>query len=234
MSKYNIEHHKVIESALKNFNADFFCEHNIVFGGGTRIALELDEYRESIDIDFLCPNRDSYRAIRNQVTNRTLGSAVIKDFKYQREIKFDRYGIRTVIQVDESNIQLEFVNCDQYNLESKMDKKIFPIPFLSQNSCFYTKLLANADRALSPPHKDIFDILAMYKAWGSIPESAIMLAEKHYDVISELMNALNDMINEPMKYEGHAKSIKMKHTWMVDIIYQQASKLLSELKVRKK
>ncbi|WP_322543705.1 nucleotidyl transferase AbiEii/AbiGii toxin family protein [Pantoea eucrina] len=29
------------------------------FGGGTRIALEINEYRESIDVDFLCPDRAS-------------------------------------------------------------------------------------------------------------------------------------------------------------------------------
>jgi hypothetical protein len=232
MSKYDIEHHKVIGSALKNFNADFFCENNIVFGGGTRIALELDEYRESIDIDFLCPNRESYKAIRNQVTNRTFGLAVITDFKYQRDIKFDRYGIRTIIQVDGSNIQLEFVNCDQYDLELEVNLDLFPIPFLSRNSCFYTKLLANADRALNPPHKDIFDILAMYKEWGSIPESAISSAEKHYgdDIKNKLIIALENMIGDPKKYEEYAKAIKMKKDWMNDIIYVQASKLLQEFK----
>ncbi|GAB7225145.1 hypothetical protein VoSk93_43660 [Vibrio owensii] len=46
------------------------------FGGGTRIALELDEFRESIDIDFLCPNKDSYRSVRQEVMNVTLGNLV--------------------------------------------------------------------------------------------------------------------------------------------------------------
>lgn len=231
MSKYNVEHHKVIESALKNFNADFFCENNIIFGGGTRIALELDEYRESIDIDFLCPNRDSYRAIRAQVTNKTLGLAVHADFQYTREIRADRDGIRTLVHVEDSDIKLEFISFDQYDLELEVNKALFPIPFLSRNSCFYTKLLANADRALSPPHKDIFDILAMYKAWGSIPESAMSSAENHYgaDIKNKLIAALEDMINHPKKYENHAKSIKMKASWMHDIVYTQAVKLLTEL-----
>ncbi|SGY96135.1 nucleotidyl transferase AbiEii/AbiGii toxin family protein [Moritella viscosa] len=231
MSKYNLEHHKVIESALKHFNADFFCENNIIFGGGTRIALELDEYRESIDIDFLCPNRLSYRAIRTQVTNKTLGLAVHEDFQYTREIRADRDGIRTVVHVEDSDIKLEFISFDQYDLELEVNKDLFPIPFLSRNSCFYTKLLANADRALSPPHKDIFDILAMYKAWGSIPESAMYSAENHYgdDIKNKLIAALEDMINHPKKYEIHAKSIKMKANWMNDIIYTQADKLLAEL-----
>ena len=236
MSKYKVEHHRLIESALKYFNADFFYANNIIFGGGTRIALELDEYRESIDIDFLCPNRASYKAIRSEVTNKTLGAAVHTDFEYPRDIRVDRDGIRTWVKVDDSMIKLEFISFDQYDLDYEMDSSLFPIPFLSRESCFYTKLLANADRALSPPHKDIFDILAMYKEWGSIPESAIVSAEAHYgdDIIEKLISALEDILCKPKVYEEHAQSIKMKRAWMDDLIYEQASNLLAELKVRKK
>ncbi|WP_346010485.1 nucleotidyl transferase AbiEii/AbiGii toxin family protein [Citrobacter sp. RHBSTW-00535] len=53
MNEYKIKHHKLIRSVLNNFNADFFFANSIYFGGGTRIALEIDEYRESIDVDFL-------------------------------------------------------------------------------------------------------------------------------------------------------------------------------------
>jgi hypothetical protein len=42
--------------------------------------LELDEYRESVDIDFLCRDKKSFRAVREQVTNRTLGELVKEDF----------------------------------------------------------------------------------------------------------------------------------------------------------
>lgn len=48
MNEYKIKHHKLIRSVLNNFNADFFFANSIYFGGGTRIALEIDEYRESI------------------------------------------------------------------------------------------------------------------------------------------------------------------------------------------
>ena len=59
MTRFSIQHHQVIESALNNFNADFFYENKILFGGGTRIALDLNEFRTSIDIDFLCPDKSS-------------------------------------------------------------------------------------------------------------------------------------------------------------------------------
>lgn len=67
MTEYKAKHHQLIRSVLNNFNADFFFANNIFFGGGTRIALEINEYRESIDVDFLCPDRASYRAVREEV-----------------------------------------------------------------------------------------------------------------------------------------------------------------------
>lgn len=92
---YRRKHHQLIAACLENFNGEYFTEHNILFGGGTRIALELDEYRESVDIDFLCPDINAYRAVRQQVTNTSLGELVRVPFTYSREIRFDRYGVRT-------------------------------------------------------------------------------------------------------------------------------------------
>jgi len=232
MTKYSIKHHQIIESALKNFNADFFCANNIVFGGGTRIALELGEFRESIDIDFLCPNRASYRAVREQVDNISLGELVKQDFTYLREIRADRDAVRTVISYEGTSIKLEFVSFDNYDLTSCIDSTKFPIPFLNQSSCFYTKLLANADRKLVEPHKDLFDILAMYKEWGSIPQEAISLAEKHYGkkvIIPSLIEALHAIIATPKEYEKIAKTLMMKSDWVTEIVNDCPPKLLAEL-----
>lgn len=232
MTKYKIEHHQIIESALSNFNADFFCKNNILFGGGTRIALELDEFRESVDIDFLCPDRKSYRAVREQVTNVTLGDLVKEDFDYAREIRADRDGVRTVIRYKNTLIKLEFVSFDSYELSHEWNPENCPVPVIDQVSCFYTKLLANSDRKLIAPYKDIFDILAMYQAWGSIPEAAIGLAENHYGkrvVIPDLLIALDDIKQDPDKYLRAAKAVKMKIEWAESLVKEQAPKLIAEL-----
>lgn len=233
MSKYSIPHHQIIESALKNFNADFFSEHNIVFGGGTRIALELDEFRESVDIDLLCPNKMSYRAVREQVTNNTLGKIVLHEFNYVREIRADRDAVRTVIEYQGVNIKLEFVSFDNYDLRANEADAKFPIPYLDSVSCFYTKLLANADRKLIPPFKDIFDILAMYKEWGTIPLLAIELAESHYGkkvIVPDLIIALEDIIKNPDAYLQSTKNVKMKAPWDNEIVFELPQKLLEELR----
>jgi nucleotidyltransferase AbiEii toxin of type IV toxin-antitoxin system len=236
MSKYSIKHHQIIGSALSNFNADFFCEHNIVFGGGTRIALELGEFRESVDIDFLCPDKKSYRVVREQVTNISLGHLVKEEFKYLRDIRADRDAVRTVIAYQGINIKVEFISCDNYDLSAKIDTTLFPVPFLDHASCFYTKLLANADRKLIEPFKDIFDILAMFDAWGPIPELAIILAESHYGkkvIIPDLIKSLNHMIAKPDNYTRSAAVLKMRSDSIDNIVNRLPPLLLKSLEQNK-
>ena len=53
-SMFKRPHHQLVNQAIAALNADFLCENKCYFGGGTRIVMELDEYRESLDIDLLC------------------------------------------------------------------------------------------------------------------------------------------------------------------------------------
>lgn len=233
MTQYTLAHHKIIASALSNFNADFFCKNNIIFGGGTRIALELDEFRESIDIDFLCPNKASYKAVRSIVTNSSLGDLVKTEFQYLREIRADRDGVRTIINHQNTPIKLEFVSFDDYELSYEYQEDAFDVPFLDRQSCFYTKLLANSDRKLQAPFKDVFDILAMYKSWGPIPSESIRLAENHYGktvVLSSLVQALEDMEKNKPKYYEACRAVNMKGSWPKDLIEIEAPKLLGEIR----
>lgn len=203
MSSYLRDHHQLIRTALKNFNEDFFRENRIFFGGGTRIALELDEYRESIDIDFLCPDKQSYRAVRNEVTEYSLGNIVKKDFSYPREIRADRDAVRCFIEIDGTRIKLEFVSFADYQLTADPNAP-FPVPALSKPSCYLTKLLANADRYADSPYKDIFDILAMFLSWGEIPKDAWEKADAHYGksvVINGLIKSCRQIEENKLKYQ---------------------------------
>lgn len=230
MPQFELPHHKIIESALKNFNADFLYKNQISFGGGTRIALEIEEYRESVDVDFLCPNKSAYRAVREQVNNVSLGQLVHHEFVYEREIAFSRDAVRTFIKIDGVKVKLEFVCFDNYSL-NVVSNGLFPVPYIDRESCFYTKLLANSDRKLSPPCKDVFDILAMSFAWGGIPSSAISKAEEHYGsaVLKDLKKALEDMITKPEYYKKLAEGMQMKPDYLSKIIDFEAKRVLDTL-----
>ena len=61
-------HHRRIARVLAAMDADLLREANCLFGGGTAMALRFGEYRESVDMDFLVSDLDSYRRLRQLLT----------------------------------------------------------------------------------------------------------------------------------------------------------------------
>ncbi|MEC8566827.1 MAG: nucleotidyl transferase AbiEii/AbiGii toxin family protein [Pseudomonadota bacterium] len=88
--------HELILKALNDFNSEYLRQHNILFGGGTRIALELGEFRESIDIDFLCLDKNSFRAVRNQVQEDSLGK-LLKNSIDILKLRTDRMALKRLL-----------------------------------------------------------------------------------------------------------------------------------------
>lgn len=72
-SRYRNPHHQRIERVLHALNPDVLTACTCYFGGGTAVALLLGEYRESVDVDFVCSDRDGFRRLRNLVTDTSLG-----------------------------------------------------------------------------------------------------------------------------------------------------------------
>ncbi len=92
--------HRRIAKILHALNSNLLQEAECYFAGGTAIALSLGEYRESVDIDFLCASNDGYRLLRNSVTEDGLGALLVEPLKLRRDVQADRYGIRTFIEID--------------------------------------------------------------------------------------------------------------------------------------
>ena len=61
------EHHQAVATVLNAFNRQYFQTRHCYFGGGTLLALELGEYRESVDIDFLISDAEQIRALRHDL-----------------------------------------------------------------------------------------------------------------------------------------------------------------------
>lgn len=226
------QHHRLIARALENFNADYLRANRILFGGGTRIALELGEFRESVDIDFLCPDVDAYRAVRSEVSNVSLGRLVKQDFVYPKDIRPDRDAVRCFIRIEETAVKLEFVACADYPLNPSPAMP-FGVPMIDRESCFAVKFLANADRCSMMPFKDIFDLLAMYDAWRNHWQPGLALA---YSVYSEktvpggLEKALSDLIRQPEKYRETAVSqLQMDAAFCQKLIRETAPHWLAQI-----
>lgn len=164
---YSRIRHNSVDKALAALNGDFLSRANCFFGGGTRVVLELKEYRESADIDFLCSDRAGYRALRSTITDVSLGEINTRPFKLAREVRADQYGIRTVLQVGDELIKFEIVHEARIDLSGEAVKQLH-VQCLNKPCCFAEKILANDDRwndesALS---RDIVDLAYMIEAWG--------------------------------------------------------------------
>jgi hypothetical protein len=175
------EHHQRIAKVLEALNPATLGQAECYFAGGTAIVLALNEYRESVDIDFLCASQEGYRALRNAVSSETLGAIFHNPIKCLREVKRDRYGIRTILEVDGVPIKFEIVNEGRIGLAGSPDPT-FGIPTLCKTDMYAEKLLANADRGgdASVMSRDIIDLSMMVNAWGPIPNEAWSKVNKAY------------------------------------------------------
>lgn len=167
------EHHRRIQTVLAGLNAPFLLANQCYFGGGTAIVLLLDEYRESLDIDFLCASQAGYSALRNTIDNVSLGDIFAQPVKILREVRADRYGIRTYLEVDGQPIKLEIVREDRIELFGQVDA-VLGVPLLAREDMYAEKLLANADRYndISTASRDIIDLAMMIAHWGDVPAAS--------------------------------------------------------------
>ena len=90
-------HHQRIAKVLESLDADSLKEHNCLFAGGTAIALQYGEYRESVDMDFLVSDLASYRYLRTLVREQGV-QALMKSTdagQFQTaDVHSDHYGYR--------------------------------------------------------------------------------------------------------------------------------------------
>lgn len=235
MKQFNRIHHQRIAAVLSRFNAQYFHDNNILFGGGTRIAMELNEFRESTDIDFFCHSSGAYRAVRSQVEQHSLGELVDANQPIQllREVRADRDAVRTFVRssMDDTPIKLEFIHFD-FAISAETSE-IFKVPVVSKESCYTTKLLANADRYMQTVPKDIFDLCMMRKEWGSIPAKSLQDAINCYGektINNGLHRALKLFKDNPQKMLNIAiDTLKIEPKLAHQLVFNEAPSFLQNL-----
>jgi hypothetical protein len=126
--------------------------------------------QESLDIDFLCASQEGYRELRNTINNASLGAIFSRPVDLVRDVRADRYGIRTFLRVDDVPVKFEIVSEGRIKIQGEVDPKT-GVPTLSRLDMYAEKLLANADRYRdkSVASRDIIDLAMMVGHWGEVP-----------------------------------------------------------------
>lgn len=170
--------HRTVLAVLECFRADVLSESRFLFGGGTRIVLDLDEYRVSQDIDFLCSDAEGYGNLRFEVTRNgpaaLFTSQGMNRLRFPREMRVDQYGIRFTVLHGGEPLKVELIREARIELDPAVRPGWSPVDCLSVEDCFAEKLLANSDRWADRQvlSRDLIDLAALRSWIGPIPESS--------------------------------------------------------------
>lgn len=85
-------------------------------------------------MDFLCSSSDGYRLLRETIHEKGFSGLTKIEVKLARDIRMDRYGIRTIILVDDTPIKFEIVAEGRINLTGEKHKDL-NVPVLSCIDC---------------------------------------------------------------------------------------------------
>lgn len=166
--------HVAVVSVLSQMKASVLRAARCWFGGGTRIVLDIDEYRVSADLDFLVSDAEGYAEIRSLV--RRDGPAALfapgASVTFPREPVTDHYGVRFPVQPPGgAPLKLEILREARIDLGDGVAAPWTPVDCLSRADAVAEKLLANSDRWLdgSVLSRDLLDLGAARSAWGPFP-----------------------------------------------------------------
>lgn len=193
---FEMTYHQKIFTVLNSLRDDFFTEISAYFGGGTLLALLYDEYRQSNDIDFICPVGAGYRKLRTEVYDKGC-KAFFKDTSnigLASEIRADQYGVRLSLEVEDIRIKFEIIAEARITLEPPVYYEwAAAVPCLNFTDCCTEKLLSNADRwaDTAVQSRDLID-LSVLRLQAEIPQTAIDKAEAAYPVVNPLKKAIKN------------------------------------------
>lgn len=161
-------HHRRVAKVLLALDGERLDAMQCRFGGGTAIALRWGEFRESVDMDFLVSDAEAYRALRQRLAGTDdlapLLRVVAAPIRLLRPWRIDQYGIRTVLQVESSEIKFEIACEARIELDPPgRNDRICGIGTLTNIDLAASKLLANADhwRDDSVFSRDAIDLAMM-------------------------------------------------------------------------
>lgn len=216
-------HHQRIAELLKALDGSLLERAECYFGGGTAIVLALGEYRESVDVDFICSSTEGYRLLRNTIRPNDLGDLLIRPMTHVRDVRASQYSISTYLDVSDTPIKIEFVRESRIGLAGAYDATL-GVPVLSRVDMYAEKLLANADRGLDKwmRSRDLIDIAMMIKHWGPIPQKAWSKAQEAYgDYVVKLFESSRELIRDSQYLADCLQSMKMDPSiaeWLPEIL----------------
>jgi len=228
------ESHRSVLAVLGFLQADKLSSCNVLFGGGTRIVLDLDEYRESEDIDFLCSDPSGYSEIRFAAATGGFSALFtpegMRELQFPREMRIDQYGIRFQILHSSRPVKVEIIREARIDLDPGVRPLWSPVGCLSVPDCYAEKLLANSDRWADRQvlSRDLIDLAALRAGVGPIPAESWKKVEVAYRSAAEsdLRKALELLLGSAAYQQRCIQGLQIEEP---EPLLEGASKILREL-----
>jgi Nucleotidyl transferase AbiEii toxin, Type IV TA system len=124
-----------------------------------------------------------------------------------------------VVYVDNIAIKTEIIAENRFQLDAPRYPIWSPVPCLSLNDCFTSKLLSNSDRYMdkSVKSRDLID-LAVLRLQSQIPQLAIDKAENAYEIIRPLKKAIALFQKKPEYRKSCFEELQISEIWIPKII----------------
>ncbi len=202
-------HHQQVAEVLSMLDAPLLAEHNCWFGGGTAIVLANGEFRESVDIDFLVSDQQSYRRLRQMVRDHGLDALATRELDLGRTPSVDGYGIRTSVLVAGIAIKFEIIHEGRIDLDTPSpDDEICGLRILTRTDQVATKLLANDDRwaDTSTFSRDLIDLAMMKPDTAALRAGARKAVDAYGKTVGEsLNNAVTYLRDRPQRLDEYIR-----------------------------
>lgn len=210
------EHHRRVAVVLAALDAELLAENACLFGGGTAMALRCGEYRESANIDFLVSDRDGYRTLRQRLAGPDGMRGIARpgaELNPTREVRADRYGLRTMLLVNGGLIKFEVVLEGRIQLSPPGPQdRLCGVATLTPLDMATSKLLANSDRWRDDAlfSRDLID-LAMMAPPKPLLKAAIDKASTAYGsaIEMDLAKAIQDLRDRPQRLGPCMEAMQM-------------------------
>lgn len=194
-------------------DAQLLAAHRCWFGGGTAIALAHGEYRESVDIDFLVSDQQSYRELRQLIKSGGLDALATRRLDLGRAPTADNYGIRASVLVSGIAIKFEIIHEGRISLDiPSPSNQVCGVRTLTRTDQVASKLLANDDRwaDTSTFSRDLIDLAMMKPDVATLTAGASKATVAYGTSIGEsLVKAISALRDQPHRLDDCIRALKV-------------------------
>jgi hypothetical protein len=212
------EHHQRIARVLGALRIENLVQCGTLFGEGTALVLQLGEYRESVDVGFLCGSIEDYSRIRRGIYDQGNAFLFRESTKVSRELVQGRSEMRAAIDLEDGQRPVKFEILSEGYLGGlrPSQAEVCGAPCLHPQDAMAMKLMANADRGLDSTHqfRDLIDLLVAARTFGPLSVDTLKRVRVGYSTTAEdgLLKTVRLLQEQPVLLQTAAKALAVDAT----------------------